>query len=237
MGQKIRPDSLRLGIVNDWHARWFAKKSFRTYLQEDVVIRAAVMKRIATAGVVNIKIERNSSNDCRVTIKAARPGLIIGRGGKGIEELTAFIEKALTTMRKKNNLAKGPHSKLKISIEDLKAQDIFSAVIAQNIALDLEKRMPFRRLLKKAIDTAMQNRDVKGIKVRVSGRLNGSEIARSESLSKGSLPLQTLRALIDYAEATAFTTYGTIGVKVWLYKGQVFEDNKPSKEKSGDSEK
>lgn len=220
MGQKINPHSYRLGVIENWKSRWMPKKSFKEFLMEDEVIRNTIMKKIGSAGVSRIHIER-TANSCRVHIKAAKPGLIIGRGGSGIELLGKAIESALVKLRTKEKLP-ARKTVLNLNVEELKRTEVAAGNIAQNIAWDLENRLPFRRTIKKAIENNMQNREVKGIKVRVSGRLDGSEIARREWLAKGKLPLQTLRADIDYGEATAHTTYGTIGVKVWVYKGEVF---------------
>lgn len=218
MGHKIRPDSLRLGIVRDWQTKWFAKKTFRTHLEEDVLIRTSLLKKLPTAGVISIHIERNA-HDVRIIIKAARPGIIIGRGGKGIEELTKHVNTQLEKLHRKRGTKP---SSLKITVDELRRFDVAAAFVSQNIAFDLEKRMPFRRILKKYLEEIMHNRDVQGAKIQLSGRLNGAEIARTEWLSKGKLPLQTLRADIDYFCHTAFTAYGTIGIKVWIYKGDIF---------------
>lgn len=221
MGQKIRPDSYRLGVIKGWKARWFAKKSFKNQLEEDVLIRKIIDEKISLAGIVRVEIERSMNNVYKIFIKAARPGLIIGRGGKGIEELSATIEKAL----KKMLLVRGekkPVASLSLNIEELKRTEVSAQYIAQSIAWDTEKRLPFRRTIKKYLEQILQNREAKGAKIMMSGRLGGAEIARREFLAKGKLPLQTLRADIDYGEATAFTTYGTIGIKVWIYKGDVF---------------
>jgi small subunit ribosomal protein S3 len=228
MGQKIRPNSLRLGIIEDWKARWAPDRSYKQRLMEDEVIRDIVNEKIGKAGIASIDIER-TANACRVYIKAAKPGLIIGRGGQGIELLTKAIEAALAKLYRKEKIqpsASGKKVSLNLNVEELRRTDVSAAIVAQNIAWDMENRLPFRRAMKKAIENAMQNRDVKGIKVRLSGRLDGAEIARREWLAKGKLPLQTLRANIDYGEATAFTSYGTNGVKVWIYKGEVFEKEK-----------
>ena len=224
MGQKIRPTSLRLGIIGNWTARWSPERSYKQNLMEDEVIRDIVKEKIHKAGISSIEIER-TANACRVYIKASKPGLVIGRGGQGIEQLTAAIESALAKLYRKEKM-KPKKVSLKLNVEELSRNEVSAAVVAQNIAWDMEARLPFRRAMKKAIEAAMQNRDVKGIKVRLSGRLDGAEIARREWLAKGKLPLQTLRANIDYAEATAFTGFGTNGVKVWIYKGDVFEKEK-----------
>lgn len=221
MGKKIRPDSLRIGIVKKWSANWLPKKlRFKDSLEEDVLIRRTIKEKINAAGIDNVLIEK-TGNNYRIFIKASRPGLIIGRGGKGIEELSKLLENKLRKLRKGKGVL-NPIS-LNLNIEELKRSEISANVIAQNIAWDLEKRMPFRRTIKKYLEQMLQNKEVQGAKIKVSGRLGGAEIARDEQLGKGKLPLQTLRANIDYGEATAFTTYGTIGVKTWIYKGEVFK--------------
>lgn len=221
MGHKIKPNSLRIGISKGWLANWFSKKSnFKSLLEEDVLIRKIIKEKIASAGIDKISIDR-TVNNYRISIKASRPGLIIGRGGKGIEELTKFLESKIKGLRKEKGIS-GPIS-LSLNIEELKRQEVSANVIAQNIAWDFEKRLPYRRTMKKYLDQILQNKEVQGAKIMVKGRLDGAEIGRDEHLERGKLPLQTLRANIDYGEVTAFTTYGTIGIKVWIYKGEVFE--------------
>lgn len=217
MGQKIRPDSFRLGIIKPWRSRWFFKGSYRGLLEEDETIRRVVRQQISAGGIADIIIER-TAGECRVAIRAARPGLIIGRGGQGIEDLRKAITKALKKINPKENFP------LSLNIEELKRNEIAASYLAQQVAWDLEKRMRFRRVVKKYIDLSMQGRDVKGVKIKVAGRLDGAEIARTEWFVKGTIPLQTLRADIDYGEATAFTTYGTIGIKVWVNKGEIFKE-------------
>jgi len=219
MGNKINPNSFRLGIVKPWQSRWFVRKNFRNLLEEDMVIRRTVKEKIGQAGVVAIEISRTAGM-CRVMVRAARPGLIIGRGGQGAEDLKKAIEKALRKLGKERTHA--PQS-VNLSIEELRRSEPSALLTAQQLAWELEKRMPFRRLLKKTLELLMQNRDVLGAKIRMAGRLDGAEISRDEWLAKGKLPLQTLRANIDYGEATAYTTFGTIGIKVWINKGEVFE--------------
>jgi len=219
MGHKIRPDTYRLGINKGWSLRLFPKKNFKEILEENVLIRKIIKKKINQAGIDKIDIEKNN-NTYRVFIKVARPGLVIGRGGKGIEELTALIEKELAQISKRRNSKE--KTQININVEELKRTDVSAAVIAQNIAFDLEKRMPYRRMIKKYLENIMQNRDVKGAKIKLSGVVDGpSSIARREWLKKGELPLQTLRSNIDYGEATAFTIGGTVGIKVWIYKGEI----------------
>jgi small subunit ribosomal protein S3 len=226
MAQKTHPLSFRLGITKGWPVRWFIKGGYAKYLEEDEAIRNTIMKKIGAAGVAAIEIERTQGN-LRVFIKAARPGFIIGRGGKGMEELNKALGDAVRKVRG----GKAPVS-LSVNVEELKRSEVAATYVAQEIAWDLERRMPFRRTMKKYLEQVVQNRDVKGVKIFLSGRLDGNEIARRERLSRGSLPLQTLRADIDYGTATAKTTYGTIGVKVWIYKGEIFEKKEKTKDES-----
>ncbi len=224
MGQKINPISLRMGVVKNWPARWLLKGNHGQFLEEDEAIRRVVKEKISQAGVSSLEIER-TSNNLRISIQAARPGFIIGRGGKGIEDLTKVIEKALRAVRLRRGKTGGKSPQgLSVNVEELKRSQIAAPYVAQQIAWDLEKRFAFRRTMKKYLEQIMQNREVKGAKIFLSGRLDGNEIARREWLAKGSLPLQTLRADIDYGKSTAFTSYGTVGVKVWIYKGEIFNE-------------
>lgn len=232
MGQKINPQSLRLGIVKDWSSRWYfsslaqdgkpgslmpRKRIMAKFLEEDELIRKVISSKISLSGIASVVIDR-TPNDVKVFIKAARPGLIIGRGGKGIEELNEAILKSLRKLR-------GQAYKMHVSVnvEELKRSEVSAVHVAQQIAWDIEKRLPYRRAMKKYLDQMVQNRDVKGAKVLLSGRLGGNEIARREMLRYGALPLQTLRADVDYGQVTAMTTYGTIGVKVWVYRGETLK--------------
>lgn len=223
MGQKIHPISYRLGVTKNWPVRWFIKGKFGKFLEEDEAIRNVIEEKISQAGIAATEIERTAGN-LKVFIKAARPGFIIGRGGKGIEELNKAIVAALAKVRKTKS-----KPSLSVNIEELKRSEISAAYVAQQIAWDLEKRMPFRRTMKKYLENIMQNKEIRGAKVFLSGRLDGNEIARRERLSRGSLPLQTLRSDIDYGQATAYTTYGTIGIKIWTYKGEIFAKKPESK--------
>lgn len=243
MGQKINPKSLRMGVTKEWPVRWFfpslgkdegkAKKfNYAKFLEEDELIRNIIKKKISLAGIAAVEIERTASN-LRIVVKAARPGLVIGRGGKGIEELSSTIEKGLKGLQGDN----AKKINLSLNVEELKRTEISATHIGQQIAWDLERRMPFRRTMKKYLDQVMQNRDVKGAKVLMSGRLGGAEIARRESLKAGALPLQTLRADIDYGKATAFTAFGTIGIKVWIYKGDVFNRRKAAENQASENRK
>ena len=208
MGQKINPRSMRLQVDHDWQSHWFAGKDFAAHLIEDLKLRRAIEKHLSKrAGLARIDIER-SPNLLTVTIHTSKPGVVIGRGGAGAEEL-------------KNKLAKLAGRTVKVSIEEVKKPETNAALVAENIASQLERRISFRRAMKMAVENAMKNGAL-GAKVVVAGRLNGAEMARREAVSQGSIPLHTLRADIDYAQATARTTYGVIGVKVWVYKGQRF---------------
>ena len=220
MGQKIRPDSYRLGIIKPWKSIWFFKGGFGKHLEEDELIRTIIYKRISQGGIADITIER-TQGECRVNIKAARPGLIIGRGGEGINKLKAEIDKAVKKLNKDET-----KKNINLNIEELRRTDVSANYVAQQIAWDLEKRMRFRRTIKRHLDNILQAKGVKGAKIRASGRLDGAEIARAEWIAKGTIPLQTIRANIDYGTATAFTIFGTVGIKVWVNKGEVFEDNK-----------
>jgi small subunit ribosomal protein S3 len=221
MAQKIKPTTLRLGITIPWSSRWFLTKKSKYFLEEDHVIRVFIREQLKEAGLASLEIER-TSDVVRVNIRASKPGLIIGRGGKGIEELREKLLKKLKALRVTNKVP--TNFALNLNVEELKRTDVSAAVIGQQMAADIEKRQPYRKLLKRAIETTMQNRDVKGVKIRLSGRLNGAEISRADWLAKGRMPLQTLRANIDYAEVTSFNSYGTVGIKVWIYKGELFEE-------------
>lgn len=221
MAQKIKPTILRLGVTKEWTSRWFPKRfKFGVMLQEDALLRRLITGKIGPAGIDSIVVEKTVHN-YKIIIRVAKPGLVIGRGGKGVEELTHLLESELAAFRKKAGLKE--KIVLSITIDEVKRYEVSARVTAQNIAWDFEKRMPYRRTIKKYLERVMQTKGVRGAKIKVGGRLDGAEIARVEQLSSGSLPLQTLRADIDYAEATAFTTYGTIGIKVWIYKGDVFK--------------
>lgn len=219
MGQKVNPHGIRVGVIKDWDSRWFAKdKDFGDLLVEDYNLRKMLKKQLYAAGVPKIEIERDASK-VRVNIHCSKPGMVIGKGGAEIDKLRAKCEKML----KKPVL---------INIIEVKSPDLNAQLIAENIALQLEKRVSFRRAMKQSIGRAMKF-GAKGIKVQVSGRLGGAEIARSEHYHEGTIPLQTLRADIDYGFAEAATTYGRIGVKVWLYKGEVLNQTRSSKKEGG----
>jgi len=221
MAQKIKPISLRLNVLKNWRSRWFADPKIRRFiLEEDALIRQIINQDLREAAVVKTEIER-TSNTCRVIITTARPGFIIGRGGKGIEELTKKINKKTFMLRRKNKISEPIN--INLSVVELSRMEVSAQIIAQNIALDLEKRHKFRRIIKKYLSEIMSHKEVKGAKIKVSGRLDGAEIARREWVMNGKLPLANLRADIDYGEATAFTTYGAVGIKIWINKGEKFD--------------
>jgi small subunit ribosomal protein S3 len=208
MGQKINPRSMRLQVDKDWQSKWFATKDYADQLVQDIQLRRAVERKLGKrAGAARVDIER-SPNQLVVTIYTSKPGVVIGRGGSGAEELKRILTK-LTT------------DPIKISIEEVKKPETNALLVAENVASQLERRISFRRAMKVAVDNAIKA-GAKGAKVAVAGRLNGAEMARRESTSQGSIPLHTLRADIDYASTVAKTTYGVIGVKAWVYKGEKF---------------
>lgn len=215
MGQKVNPHGLRIGIIKDWDTKWYANdKNFSEYLVEDFKIRKFIKNKLYSAGISRIEIER-AANKVKINVHAAKPGLIIGKGGAGIEELRKQLEK----MTQKNIL---------INITEIKVPELDAQIVAENIASQLEKRISFRRAMKQAMARAMRL-GAKGIKTAVSGRIAGAEIARTEYYHEGTIPLQTLRADIDYGFAEANTTYGKLGVKVWIYKGEVLPAVKKDK--------
>ena len=217
MGQKINPTGLRIGVIKDWESRWYANKAtFGDTLVEDYELREYLLETLAPAGVPKVEIERTAKR-VRINIHVAKPGMVIGRGGAEIEKLKATLEKKLG-------------KEVSLNIIEIKTPDVNSTLVAESIALQLEKRISYRRALKQAIGRAMKL-GAKGIKIQVSGRIGGAEIARSETYKEGTIPLQTIRADIDYGFAEAKTTYGRIGVKVWIYTGEVLHDaRKPRKE-------
>src|SRR6201996_1920954 len=208
MGQKVHPYGFRLGFNKPWRSRWFAKQGYAKLLQEDLELKENLRNRLNSAGVSSIEVDR-PGNKLRVTIRTSRPGIIIGRKGAEIEKL-------------KTALAKKTKREVFIDIQEVHKPELDAQLVSESIALQLEKRVAFRRAMRKAVDSALRF-GCKGIKVRVSGRLNGAEIARTEWYLQGQLPLHTLRADIDYGFSEAHTTYGVIGVKGWVYKGEVLD--------------
>lgn len=209
MGQKVNPHGLRVGVIKDWDSRWFANKAaFGDTLVEDYNVRNYIKKTLYAAGVPRIEIER-FADKVRIHVHCAKPGIVIGRGGENIEKIRLAVEK----MIKKS---------VNINIVEVKSPDLDAQLVSESIASQLENRVSFRRAMKQSIGRAMKL-GAKGIKIKVSGRLGGAEIARAESYHEGTIPLQTIRADIDYGTAEAATTYGRIGVKVWIYKGEILK--------------
>lgn len=219
MGQKVNPVGLRVGIIRDWESKWYADKDFGKLLIEDVKIREFLKNKLKESAVSRIDIER-AANRVNVTIHTAKPGMVIGKGGSEVEVIRAA-------------LAKMTNKKVHINIAEVKNADIDATLVAESIAQQLERRVSFRRAMKQAIQRTMRA-GAKGIKVAVSGRLGGAEIARSEGYSEGTVPLHTLRADIDYGTAEAHTTYGRLGVKVWIYRGEVLPAAKRRTNKEGE---
>ena len=211
MGQKVHPHGIRLGIVKTWDAKWYADRDFAKNLHEDIKIRRELKKQLMQSSVSRIETER-SKNRLKLTIHTAKPGMVIGRGGAGIEDI-------------KNRLKKITDKRLDINITEIRQPDLDAALVAENIAAQLERRIAFRRAMKQSVGRTMRL-GAKGIKIMCSGRLGGAEIARSESYREGSIPLHTLRADIDYGFAEANTTYGRIGIKVWIFKGEILPEKK-----------
>lgn len=205
MGQKVNPKSIRLKINELWQSKWYSKQSYRDNLIADLKIRRSLEKKLKEAAISKITINRDS-NKVTIDIHTGRPGIVIGRGGAGAEELKKFLATFIT-------------DKIQINIIEVKKPDMDAAVVAQAVASQIEKRVPFKRAMKQAIDKA-KTAGAKGIKIQVAGRLNGAEIARDEKLSFGTVPLSTFKSDVDYKYLTALTTYGIIGVKVWIYKGE-----------------
>ncbi|MGM0877609.1 MAG: 30S ribosomal protein S3 [Bacillota bacterium] len=215
MGQKVNPVGLRIGVIRDWESKWFAGKDYSTLLHEDIKIREYISKRLSDASVSKIEIER-AANRVNVTIHTAKPGMVIGKGGTEVEAL----RKALNQLSGK---------RVHINILEIKRADLDAKLVAENIARQLENRISFRRAQKQTIQRAMRA-GAQGIKTQVSGRLGGADIARAEHYSEGTVPLHTLRADIDYGTAEADTTYGKLGVKVWIYRGEVLPTKKKKEE-------
>lgn len=218
MSHSVHPYSHRLGIIRDWKSRWFGiNKSYRTSLKTDLIIREFLVKELRSFFLADVQIERNQKS-FKVTIKSSRPGMIIGRSGDGIQKLS---EKIIKLLKKKGVELSG--QEFKIDIEEVKTPEANAAIVAMIVAEGLEKRLPFRRVLKQTLEKVLASKEVKGAKIKLAGRLGGAEMARQEDLKKGQIPLQTLRADIDFAKEKAHMTYGDIGIKVWIYKGQIFE--------------
>lgn len=222
MGQKVNPHGLRVGIIKDWDSKWYAdKKDFSELLVEDFNIRKHIKEKLYIAGISKIEIERAASR-IKISIHTAKPGMVIGKGGSGVEQL-------------RNELEKLTNKNVIVNVEEVKQPELDAQLVAENIAAQLERRISFRRAMKQAIQRAMRA-GAEGIKTAVSGRLGGADMARTEGYSEGTIPLQTLRADIDYGFAEADTTYGKLGVKVWIYKGEVLPTKKVEEEKKGEND-
>lgn len=233
MAHKVHPKSFRIKGMEDWNIRGFYGKKMSQYLEEDILVKDFLKKKLAEASVANIGIE-HSANKLNIIIETARPGIIIGRGGEGVETLKKEIEKkiknndlsyekgTLTEIRKSKQQNK-TKKEIKIEIREIKNPWVSASLVAQMAAQQIEKRIPFRQVIKKSIERVMQNKEIKGIKMEFAGRLNGIEIARKEWLKQGRMPSNTIRSDIDYAQSEAHCTYGAIGVKVWIYKGEKFD--------------
>lgn len=211
MGQKVNPHGLRVGVIKGWDSKWYAGKDYEKFLLEDIKIREFIKEKLFLSGISKVEIER-ASNKARISIHTAKPGMVIGRQGSNIELL-------------KSDLKKMTESAIEINIVEVKTPDMDATLVAENIAAQLERRIAFRRAMKQCVGRTMRM-GAKGIKITCGGRLGGAEIARSESYREGSIPLHTLRADIDYGNAEAHTTYGRIGIKVWIYKGEVLPESK-----------
>jgi small subunit ribosomal protein S3 len=224
MSHIVHPFSHRLGIIRDWKSRWFGvnDKQYREFLRCDVSIREFLAKRLRGMYVSGVDIERGEKT-LRIIIRTSRPGLLIGKSGEGVMKLKGEI---LDLIRRKK-IVSAPE--LRIEIEEVRSPESNAAIVAQMVAEGLEKRMPFRRVMKQTIEKVSSNRDVKGVKIFLGGRLGGAEMARTEELKKGRIPLQTFRADIDFAREKAHMSYGDIGIKVWIYRGEIFSDKNPKK--------
>ena len=217
MSHTVHPYSHRLGILRGWKSRWFAPNGkYQQFLKCDVLLREYIVKRLRGNYVAGVEMERGQKT-LRIIIKSSRPGMIIGRSGENMLKLRADIENQIKRLGLKVT------EELKIDVEEVRNPESNAAIVAQMLAEGLEKRLPFRRVVKQMLEKVMANREVKGIKIYLGGRLGGAEMARTEELKKGQVPLQTLRADIDFAREKAYMTYGQIGIKVWIYRGEVFE--------------
>lgn len=221
MTHVVHPFSHRLGIIRDWKSRWFAADPlrYREYLRADKKVRALLEKKLRGMYVADIDIERDKAT-MRIIVRTSRPGLIIGRSGEGATKLKKEIDMLLRTLK----LSEMPE--VKLDVEEIRVPESNAAIVGQMIVEGLEKRMPFRRVMKQTVEKVIANRDVEGVRVILSGRLGGAEMSRREESKRGRIPLQTLRADIDYARERAVLPYGTIGVKVWIYRGEVFAERK-----------
>lgn len=222
MTHTVHPYAHRLGIIRDWKSRWFgtSAKQYRENLRMDTLLRTYLAKRLRGLYVTLLEIERGEK-EVRLNIKTSRPGMVIGRSGEGTQKLLVDITKQLRKLR-----LGGDMPKIKIDVEEVRSPESNAAIVAYMVAEGLEKRMPHRRILKQTVEKVMANRDVKGVRIALAGRLGGAEMARREEIKRGRIPLQTFRADIDYAKEKAYLPYGIVGIKVWVYRGDIFEDSK-----------
>lgn len=229
MTHRVHPYIFRIGHTTAWRSRWFSHKTYQEHLREDTLLREWLKKKLASAHIAAIEIER-SPNTLHVVLKTSRPGILIGRGGEGMAKLKKEIDVFLIKIWKRRPVAREKLGKreVKVTVDEVKSPETNAAIMAQMIAEDIERRLPFRRVLKQSLDKIMARKEVLGAKISLSGRLDGSEMARYEWAKRGRVPLQTMRADVDYMQKDAFTTYGVIGIKVWIYKGDIFAD-KPAK--------
>jgi small subunit ribosomal protein S3 len=209
MGQKVNPIGFRLGQGLPWSAKWFSRANYPELLEEDVKIRKAIKKIYPDAGIARVEVVRSADEIVQITLHTSKPGLVIGRGGAGVEDLRTKIDKQVLKGRRK----------LQVNIQEVRAPYLSAEIVLQESIQQIERRMPFRRVLKNTVAQVMEA-GAKGVKISIGGRLNGSDIARTEKLAQGSMPLHTIRADIDYARGTAHTTFGTIGIKVWINRGE-----------------
>lgn len=216
MGQKVHPTAFRLGVIKPWNSKWFSRQNYSELLREDVEVRKHLSTKLHDAGLSNVDIER-STNGVSITIHTSRPGMVIGRGGSGVEQIKRELTRIIGKGKRKVDV--------KVNIQEVQNPDQNAQVVVRSVIDQIQKRLPFRRVMKHTIEQIMRS-GAQGAKVILAGRLNGAEIARTEKLSQGKLPLQTLRADIDYARGAAHTTYGAIGVKVWVYRGEIFAEKK-----------
>ena len=223
MTHTTHPYAHRLGILRDWKSKWFpkSKQALRENLKVDTVIRDFVAKRLRSYYIGELVIERNANNGIRLIIKTSRPGLVIGRSGEELKKVSEELKKVL---RKKASLKDVPE--IRIDVEEIKSPESNAALVALMVVESLEKRMPFKRVMKSTVEKVMANRDVQGVRIRISGRLNGADMARTEEIRKGRIPLQTFRADIDFARERAMIPQGVLGIKVWIYKGNVLNKKK-----------
>jgi small subunit ribosomal protein S3 len=238
MTHTVHPYAHRLGVIRDWKSRWFAKtpSEYRYNVMVDATIRRFLKKRLRGMYVTAVDIERGRGA-IRVVVKTSRPGLVIGRGGEGSQKITKELQVALRAIKHTvaHRIPAGAMLPIKLDIEEVRSPESQAAVVAWMVAEGLEKRQTFRRVLKQTVEKVMANRDVEGVRIAVSGRLGGAEMSRQEEIKRGRVPLQTLRADVDFTREIAYLPYGVIGVKVWIYRGEIFADGARSKSAQGGS--